>query len=801
MNRPATPRQTRSLQNGMLADQRARQAVPRRRLPRLPGLGPRVCRVRAVCREGFFNRHGPKPLRVVPLFFGKRRAANFFAARFFFLKKKKKGCRMRDTLSFRSAEESVPDVNETWAVLLQHYGQPNSETLEEATEINIEAFLKPNGPGVKYLNGALRYLPKLKRMYTSALTANVTANLAGTSLPSLSERVESTTESTPASSEETWGGFLLALYAAYNGAYDVPEKAFAEFPFTTLQVPAGFKSIGREAFQRCQNLQKVELPEGIERIEFKAFEGCISLTSIKFPASLEKVGGFAFTASGIESVHFPAESGVKVIAEGTFSHCQQLKEVRLPAGLEIIGNAFIECHLLETITSEGTTNKLPASLRAVKRRAFHGCKSLTKVDLKATQLTIIKEMTFLNCNLVEVELPPSLESIGEAAFANCQQLTSINFPETLQTIEEEAFHGCSSLTKVDLKATQLTIISNKTFLNCNLVEVELPPSLQSIGEQAFANCQKLTSINFPKTLQTIEEEAFHGCSSLTKVDLKATQLTIISNKTFLNCNLVEVELPPSLQSIGEQAFANCQKLTSINFPKTLQTIKKEAFLNCKGVEQLVMPASLQEIGRRAFKRCGIEYVQFPAESGLQAVENQAFEECASLKNVDLAATKLKIISEETFKNCEKLEKVILPQNLTEIKKDAFYHCIKLVSIEWPPTLRSIGDGAFQMCPLPEEQWLSAAAEIKIGDHAFGPGPVLVGSAPLADAPADALLTEARRIEPASDAAAPRSTLSWKEGAAIAGGVAGGGLAWVTVQGAKALLDQNRAKKKSGPKKR
>ena len=732
MNRPATPRQTRSLQNGMLADQRARQAVPRRRLPRLPGLGPRVCRVRAVCREGFFNRHGPKPLRVVPLFFGKRRAANFFAARFFFLKKKKKGCRMRDTLSFRSAEESVPDVNETWAVLLQHYGQPNSETLEEATEINIEAFLKPNGPGVKYLNGALRYLPKLKRMYTSALTANVTANLAGTSLPSLSERVESTTESTPASSEETWGGFLLALYAAYNGAYDVPEKAFAEFPFTTLQVPAGFKSIGREAFQRCQNLQKVELPEGIERIEFKAFEGCISLTSIKFPASLEKVGGFAFTASGIESVHFPAESGVKVIAEGTFSHCQQLKEVRLPAGLEIIGNAFIECHLLETITSEGTTNKLPASLRAVKRRAFHGCKSLTKVDLKATQLTIIKEMTFLNCNLVEVELPPSLESIGEAAFANCQQLTSINFPETLQTIEEEAFHGCSSLTKVDLKATQLTIISNKTFLNCNLVEVELPPSLQSIGEQAFANCQKLTSINFPKTLQTI---------------------------------------------------------------------KKEAFLNCKGVEQLVMPASLQEIGRRAFKRCGIEYVQFPAESGLQAVENQAFEECASLKNVDLAATKLKIISEETFKNCEKLEKVILPQNLTEIKKDAFYHCIKLVSIEWPPTLRSIGDGAFQMCPLPEEQWLSAAAEIKIGDHAFGPGPVLVGSAPLADAPADALLTEARRIEPASDAAAPRSTLSWKEGAAIAGGVAGGGLAWVTVQGAKALLDQNRAKKKSGPKKR
>jgi Leucine-rich repeat (LRR) protein len=639
---------------------------------------------------------------------------------------------MRDTLSFRSAEESVPDVNETWAVLLQHYGQPNSETLEEATEINIEAFLKPNGPGVKYLNGALRYLPKLKRMYTSALTANVTANLAGTSLPSLSERVESTTESTPASSEETWGGFLLALYAAYNGAYDVPEKAFAEFPFTTLQVPAGFKSIGREAFQRCQNLQKVELPEGIERIEFKAFEGCISLTSIKFPASLEKVGGFAFTASGIESVHFPAESGVKVIAEGTFSHCQQLKEVRLPAGLEIIGNAFIECHLLETITSEGTTNKLPASLRAVKRRAFHGCKSLTKVDLKATQLTIIKEMTFLNCNLVEVELPPSL---------------------------------------------------------------------QSIGEQAFANCQKLTSINFPKTLQTIEEEAFHGCSSLTKVDLKATQLTIISNKTFLNCNLVEVELPPSLQSIGEQAFANCQKLTSINFPKTLQTIKKEAFLNCKGVEQLVMPASLQEIGRRAFKRCGIEYVQFPAESGLQAVENQAFEECASLKNVDLAATKLKIISEETFKNCEKLEKVILPQNLTEIKKDAFYHCIKLVSIEWPPTLRSIGDGAFQMCPLPEEQWLSAAAEIKIGDHAFGPGPVLVGSAPLADAPADALLTEARRIEPASDAAAPRSTLSWKEGAAIAGGVAGGGLAWVTVQGAKALLDQNRAKKKSGPKKR
>jgi hypothetical protein len=98
---------------------------------------------------------------------------------------------MRDTVSFRAAEESVPEAGETWAVLQRH-GQPNSETLEDATGINIEAFLKPNGPGVKYLNGALRYLPKLKRMYTRALTANVTAELAETSLPSLSEGVKST---------------------------------------------------------------------------------------------------------------------------------------------------------------------------------------------------------------------------------------------------------------------------------------------------------------------------------------------------------------------------------------------------------------------------------------------------------------------------------------------------------------------------------------------------------------------------------------------------------------------------------
>ena len=83
-------------------------------------------------------------------------------------------------------------------------------------------------------------------------------------------------------------------------------------------------------------------------------------------------------------------------------------------------------------------------------------------------------------NLVVVDTPEGVESIGYTAFMQCSSLTTVSFPTTLKSIEDAAFNQCSSLDNVDLLHT----------------------NLQELGEAAYFECYKLKSMTIPYSLQT-----------------------------------------------------------------------------------------------------------------------------------------------------------------------------------------------------------------------------------------------------------------------------------------------------------
>ncbi|GMI16655.1 hypothetical protein TrLO_g6303 [Triparma laevis f. longispina] len=58
-------------------------------------------------------------------------------------------------------------------------------------------------------------------------------------------------------------------------------------------------------------------------------------------------------------------------------------------------------------------------------------------------------------NLVFVDIPEGVESIGQSAFGYCRSLTTVSFPITLISIGEFTFSHCSSLDNVDLLHTNL----------------------------------------------------------------------------------------------------------------------------------------------------------------------------------------------------------------------------------------------------------------------------------------------------------------------------------------------------------
>ena len=110
-------------------------------------------------------------------------------------------------------------------------------------------------------------------------------------------------------------GLLLAVRAArYGEAAHVPMGAiFLNRTLASIEVPAGFTSIGFRAFAGCSSLASIEVPAGLTSIGDWAFYGCSSLASVQLPAGLTSIG------------------------EGAFCGCSSLASVELPASLTSIG--------------------------------------------------------------------------------------------------------------------------------------------------------------------------------------------------------------------------------------------------------------------------------------------------------------------------------------------------------------------------------------------------------------------------------------------------------------------------------
>lgn len=177
----------------------------------------------------------------------------------------------------------------------------------------------------------------------------------------------------------------------------------------------------------------------------------------------------------------------------------------------------------------------------------------TEVDVETGEPKL--GATFYFClNVVSVEIPNSVTSIGDGAFDTCNSLTSVIIPNSVTTIGSRAFAECYILTGITI-----------------------PNSVTSIGEYAFNLCENLENINIPSGITTIAEGAF-GYTIITSITIPNT-ITSIGNSAFYSCGqLTSIIIQNSVTSIGENAFSNCFSLASItSLATTAPVIDKWTF--------------------------------------------------------------------------------------------------------------------------------------------------------------------------------------------------------------------------------
>jgi hypothetical protein len=459
-----------------------------------------------------------------------------------------------------------------------------------------------------------------------------------------------------------------------NTVTSIGSYAFAYSKLYSIVIPNSVTSVGASAFYECSNLLKCAYPDSINNpfyytyaVSYPASDSLIEdgiiwnsnkttlyfvpydfVGEFSFPESTTSIENYAFLAcAGITTLTIP--NSVTSIGDYAFALCMNISKLTISGSVASIGEyAFYYCNNLTIID-------IPSSITRIGQSAFKECTELKRVNIAdiAAWCNISFDNSYSNPfyyakylyindeEITELEIPNSINEIGNYVFYGCSRLKSVSIPSSITKIGDDAFYGCEKLDRVDI--TDLVAWCNisgsafsngySLFLNGNkITNLEIPESITEVRAFAFYNCSGLTTVSIPSSVTTIGDNAFGSCSGLTSVSIP-NSVTEIGDRAFYECScLTSVSIPNSVTRIGEAVFYKCEGLTSVSIPNSVTEIGASAFMYCSNLTSVSIPNSVTEIGGFAFWGCNsLTSISIP--NSITEIGLSAFYECNNINNL------------------------------------------------------------------------------------------------------------------------------------------------------------------------
>jgi len=423
------------------------------------------------------------------------------------------------------------------------------------------------------------------------------------------------------------GGVLLSKNGDTLIAYP------KENPATSFIIPDGVKTIGRNAFDNCKNLDTITIPKSVEDIQACVFRN-ISLkqliVKVTVPPTLHPSAWTDFDATESFFVQVP-EGHVEDYkdADGWKQFAKRIYDKIPEMLLEGNINYKVDINNKNAVVVDGTQ--------------------------ASGDITIVKELSSYGFTFKVV-------GIGTKAFWNNKAVTSLSLPDTITEIQEQAFEGATMSRIVvdsknksycadnnalfDIKKTKLYYyFSGKPLCS----EYKVPEGVKEISSSAFQEA-KITHLHLPSTLTTFGSTPFgnmeHGNSEIKVVSIDATKAPKVMESdafTYMNFDCVfvvpkgyktEYQGKDGWKQVAARIFEPAFEANNINYEiesfvdKTVQVVKSpqaqgdivindqveycglsfkvdtigaEAFGDNKNLVSVVLPETITFIGDKAFK--------------------------------------------------------------------------------------------------------------------------------------------------------------------------------------------------------
>ncbi|MEA4962946.1 leucine-rich repeat protein, partial [Lutispora sp.] len=521
------------------------------------------------------------------------------------------------------------------------------------------------------------------------------------------------------------------------------------------------KSIEAESFKDCADFGGLILPDSIEALGDNAFSGCKKLLYLKFPNNLQNVGRYLFYNSGLTLLNLKDTAFTKsntsrwslpetaVVLYAGQDPNLSLKSATIKLGQDnltlthAIPGAETVIWGSHDITVAAVENGIvtavqPGVAYIYVKTEDDSHSDVCIVTVKDTAGARLKELSFSNIALKESFEPSRYIYHAEILGDTRTTTLTAHAEEEGAKIEingGEAVEGTSSkpialLPGANIIVIKVTSSDGKTIKNYKIgVDMKAVgigdnyivianPLLQErlavaagkesgyIGKLTFKELESIKGtidlsnavindkdMEVMKYLKGVSGIDLSGNTAITSESVKketfdwtkpksfdfkdCTSITEIAYNAFKGAaNLIQISLPETVETILGSAFNGCEKLTAISMPGVTK-INGQAFKGC---------SSLKETGITIYD--GVEKLDI---SGDDVFSGTGFKELPKF------ISKVKVLPNGIFRDCLYLETAIIPESITQIKKDCFWNCRSLKNVEIPSSMAEIGDSCFNGC--------------------------------------------------------------------------------------------------------